>query len=106
MVFNTLAEKISFIVSKLTTQKSKLGDSNSPVFCTLKSQWNFSQKNNFIVTEISFVVGEKFHREKIVSLSLKKVVFCSFYKKVIIVEPPKVMENFQRFWDNIQNDIK
>ena len=59
-----MLQKISFIVSKLTTQKSKLSDSNPPIFYTHKSQWNFSKKNNFIVTEISFIVGEKFQRAK------------------------------------------
>ena len=55
---NTSAQKISFIVSELNTQKSKLSDSNPPVFHTHKSQWNFSQKNNFIVSEIGFIVEE------------------------------------------------
>ena len=54
----------SFYVLKLSTRKSKLSVSHLLVFCTPKSQQNFSQKNNFIVTEISFVVGEKFHRKK------------------------------------------
>ena len=62
--FHTFANKINFIVSKLNTQKSKRSDLNLPVFHPFKSQWNFSQKNNFIVTEISFIVEEKFHRKK------------------------------------------
>ena len=60
-IFSTFAIKINFIVSKLTTQKSKRSDLILHVFHPFKSQWNFSQKNNFIVTEISFIVGEKFH---------------------------------------------
>ena len=59
-----MAQKISFIVSKLTIQKSKLGDSNLPVFHTNKSQWNFSQKNSFIVPKISFIGEEKFRHKK------------------------------------------
>ena len=58
--FAVRVQKISFIVSKLTTPKSKLSDSNLPIFIVFKSRWNFSQKNSFIVTEISFIVGEKF----------------------------------------------
>ena len=55
---DTSAQKISFIVSELNTQKSKLSDSNLPIFYTRQTQWNFSQKNNFIVSEIGFIVEE------------------------------------------------
>ena len=63
-LISTFANKINFIVSKLTTRKSKLSDLILPHFEEAKSQRNFSQKNNFIVPQISFIVGEKFHYQK------------------------------------------
>ncbi len=71
-IFGTFANEIYFIVSKLTTLKSKLSDTNLPIFNTqsldeiflkrlvsscprLVSLW----KKNFIVRENSLIVLEK-----------------------------------------------
>ena len=77
--FGTFVSEKNFIVSKLITPKSKLRDFNLPFFTAAKSQWNFSQKNNFIVTEISFIVVEKFHCDQRIVSAWFIVIFLQLW---------------------------